>query len=108
MSPIELHCGLLVGDRRNGAFKVIIVIGPSKKPGRFRVATWSDNARSWSGARTADPNDLCTLTSLSPTPRQRRTIQHAFDAIKTSLEIKVPWNGGFQWHAIPHNTARAT
>lgn len=70
--------GTIVSLGNRSVFKLGVVLGPSRKPGKVRVRVWSYSSKSWSNpkAESADSMvDVSTLTDL--TSWQRTTLAAA-------------------------------
>lgn len=59
------------------AFKIAIVLGPSRVPGKLRVQTYSHASRGWSNPHTVLESDTRTAASAVLQGGQRRTLMHA-------------------------------
>ena len=59
------------------AFKLAIVLGPSKVAGKLRVQTYSHAARGWSNPHTVLESDTRTASAALLQGGQRRTLMHA-------------------------------
>lgn len=59
------------------AFKLAIVLGPSRVAGKLRVQTYSHAARGWSNPHTVPESDTRTATVALLQGGQRRTLMHA-------------------------------
>lgn len=81
--------GTIVSLGNRSVFKLGVVIGESRKPGKVRVRVWSYASRSWSNptAERADSMvDAATLTDL--TPWQRTTLAAARRGLPKALEVR--------------------
>ena len=52
--------------------KVYLYLGPSRSPGKIRIATWSHAARGWSAARAAHADLFCAAPEDWPQTRAAR------------------------------------
>lgn len=59
------------------AFKLAIVLGPSRVPGKLRVQTYSHAARGWSNPHTVPEADTRTAVVAMLPSGHRRTLMHA-------------------------------
>lgn len=59
------------------AFKLAIVLGPSRVPGKLRVQTYSHASRGWSNPHTVLEADTRTASAALLQGAQRRTLTHA-------------------------------
>lgn len=69
--------GRIVRLTRCSAFKLAIVIGPSRVAGKLRVQTYSHQARGWSNVHTALESDIANVTMAGLSEHHRVTVRHA-------------------------------
>lgn len=69
--------GRIVHLTKCSAFKLAVVLGPSRVPGKLRVQTYSHAARGWSNAHTVLEMDTRTANFACLVGSQRLTLRHA-------------------------------
>lgn len=70
--------GTIVSLGNRSVFKLGVVIGASRKPGKVRVRVWSYSARSWSNPKAERVDSMTDVSKLSNlTPWQRTTLAAA-------------------------------
>lgn len=90
--PLILR-GQIVRLANRGVFKIGVVIGPSRTPGKVRVCPWQNASRSWSQPQAEDVAHLERLIfSSTRTPRELAVIRRAQKAVAERGEIA--WSGG--------------
>jgi hypothetical protein len=76
--------GRLVKLTNCSAFKIAIVLGPSRVAGKLRAMTYSHQSRGWSHAHTVPESDIANVTMAGLAAHHRRTVRHALeDSAKT-------------------------
>lgn len=70
-----MNPGLLVTCTRYAAFRVLVVLGPSRTPGKVRTATWSHNQRKWHGSQAYALRDLAPVELEGLKPSQKAAVR---------------------------------
>lgn len=79
-----------LADRR--VFKLGVVVGPSKTPGKIRMCPWQNASRSWSKPQAEDAAHLEKIYLSAISPRERAVVRRAQKAVATRGEVA--WQGG--------------
>ena len=72
-----MKAGRIVVLTRCTAFKLAIVLGPSRVPGKLRVMTYSHAARGWSRPHAVLESDTRNAIAAALQGSRRRTLMHA-------------------------------
>lgn len=86
--PIDVPCGYgeIVQLFRSHSFKLGVVLGPSRSPGKTRVCSWIATSRRFSIVTRAVPNrDIAAIVDTSRFSAQQRAIYNAARAASKVL-----------------------
>lgn len=92
-APLILR-GQLVRLANRGVFKLGVVLGPSKVPGKARICVWQNVSRSWSQPQAEDATWLDRIFPEMRTARERAVIRRAQKSVAERGEVA--WSGGAQ------------
>jgi hypothetical protein len=84
--------GQLVRLSNRGVFKIGLVIGPSKAPGKIRVCPWQNASRSWSQPQAEHTTSIHTMHEVDLSPREMGVVRRAQKAVADRGEVT--WSGG--------------
>ena len=83
--------GQLVRLTNRSVFKIGVVIGPSKVPGKIRVCPWQNASRSWSQPQAEDLANVHKI-AVDHTPRELGVVRRAQKTVADRGEVA--WSGG--------------
>jgi hypothetical protein len=94
MSAQLILRGQLVRLANRSMFKLGVVIGPSKAPGKVHICVWQNASRAWSQPQAEDAKWLDRLFPGMRTAREREVIRRAQKSVADRGEVA--WSGGAQ------------
>lgn len=94
MNETATRPGQIVRLTNRSVFKIGLVIGPSKVPGKIRVCPWQNASRSWSEPQAESTAHVERITV--PTPREYTVVRRAAKQAAKQVEERgeVAWSGG--------------